>query len=87
MVCLSFCLKCCGFCGNTLVVLHGPIASMFTNPVSICMISLAVDVGVFRILFMILSSIICMCFISFLVVVHVSVAYSSVGIRRIFQFC
>ena len=55
---------------------------MLKNPVSICMISLGVVVGVFRILFMILSNIICMCFISFLAVVHVSVAYS-VGIRHV----
>ena len=32
---------------------------------------------------MILSNIVCMCFISFLVIVHVSVAYSSVGIRHV----
>ena len=56
---------------------------MLRNPVSICMISLGVVVGVYRILFMILSNIICMCFISFLVVVHVSVAYGSVGIRHV----
>ena len=34
-------------------------------------------------IFMILSNIVCMCFISFMVVVHVSVAYSSVGIRHV----
>ena len=56
---------------------------MLRNPVSSCMISLGVDVGVFRILFMILSNIVCMCFISFLVIVHDSVAYSSVGIRHV----
>ena len=59
------------------------IDSMLRNPVSSCMISLGVDVGVFRILFMILSNIVCMCFISFLVIVQVSVAYSSVGIRHV----
>ena len=48
---------------------------MLKNPVSICMISLGVVIGVFRILFMILSNIICMRFISFLVVVHVLVAF------------
>ena len=56
---------------------------MLKNAVSICMISLGVVVGVFRTLFMILSTIIYMCFISFLVVVHVSVAHSSVGIRHV----
>ena len=74
---------CCGFCGSTLVVFSWIIDSMLRNPVSSCMISLGVDVGVFRILFMILSNIVCMRFISFLVVVHVSVAYSSVGIRHV----
>ena len=56
---------------------------MLMNPVSNCMISLGVVVGVLRILFMILSNIVCMCFISFLVGVHVSVAYISVGIRHV----
>ena len=48
----------CGFCGSTFSCFACIIVSMLRNPVSSCIISLGVVVGIFRILLMILSNIV-----------------------------
>ena len=53
-------------------------------PVSSCRISLGVIGGVKSILLIVLSNIFCSCSVSFIVIVHVSAAYSIVGMMHVF---
>ena len=52
-------------------------------PVSSCRISLGVVGGVRSILLITLSNIFCSCSVSFFVIVHVSAAYSIVGMMHV----
>ena len=56
-----------------------PFLKGTSSPVSICIISFGVDVGVRSILLSVLFSIFCMCSTSVFVGIHVSAAYSSMG--------